>query len=149
MRLTTLDRGQLEPLVDASHREGFQFLVRLRDDWASGANRFERPGEGLFGLFAAGQLVGIGGINRQDESTGRLRRFYILPSHRRRGWGSRLLRHILNHAARHFRRVVLRTTTPAADCFYRAGGFVRIADAPEATHRTELPGRRKVNGHAP
>ena len=138
VRLTRLDPVQMEPLLEASQREGFRFLARLWDEWARGTNRFEQPGEGLFGLVASGELVGVGGINRQNRSTGRLRRFYILPLHRRRGWGSRLLRHILSYAAGHFRWIVLRTDKASADRFYRACGFRRIRDSRDATHRREL-----------
>jgi len=137
--LTTLDMVQMEPLVCESRREGFRFLVRLCDEWLSEANRFSERGEGLFGLFDSGELIGVGGITRQDDCTGRLRRFYILPSHRRQGFGRRLLHHILRHAATHFRSVVLRTNTETGDCFYRACGFTCIQDSSHATHRIELP----------
>ena len=138
-RLTALDVAQIEPIVCESQREGFGFLVRLRDEWMSGANRFSKSGEALFGVFVSGNLVGVGGINRQDDRTGRLRRFYILPAHRRRGYGRRLLHHILKHAAKHFRSVVLHTTTESGDCFYRACGFMGIPDSSDPTHRVELP----------
>jgi hypothetical protein len=62
-----------------------------------------------------------------------------LPSHRRRGCGTRLLRHILNHAAEHFRYVVLRTETSIGDRFYQACGFTRISDLHDLTHRMMLP----------
>jgi GNAT superfamily N-acetyltransferase len=134
-RITSLDLAQIQPLLTASQREGFRFLERLCDDWVSGTNRFDRPGEALFGLFADSELIGVGGINRQDELTGRLRRFYILPSFRRQGLGRRLLTHILNHAAGHFRSVVLRTKTETADLFYRGCGFAHVRGVADATHR--------------
>jgi ribosomal protein S18 acetylase RimI-like enzyme len=137
-RIKTLDQSRIEPLVAASQREGFRFLARLREEWLNGTNRFELAGEGLFGLATGEGLIGIGGINRQDESTGRLRHFYILPSQRRRGWGGRLLRHILEDAARHYRWLVLRTDTEAADCFYRACGFARLGESENPTHRLDL-----------
>jgi len=143
LRVSNLDLVQMEKLVAASRREGLRFVNRLCIDWASGANRFDRPGEALYGLYDDSELVGIGGINRQNESTGRLRRFYILPSQRRRGLGRCLLSHILRHAAAHFRWVVLRTDTASADRFYRAWGFARVQDAGNATHRIELS--RPVN----
>jgi GNAT superfamily N-acetyltransferase len=139
-RLTTLDLAQMERLLVESQREGFRFLARLRDEWSSGANRFDKPGEALFGLFDGRELVGIGGVNRLDGLTGRIRRFYILPSHRRQGLGGCLLRHILNYAANHFRYVVLRTDTESGDCFYRACGFTRIRDSRDPTHRMQLAG---------
>ena len=136
-QLTSLDPVQMEPLLTASQAEGFRFVARLCDDWANGTNRFDQPGEALFGVFVDSRLVGVGGINRQNESTGRLRRFYVLPSHRRQGWGRRLLNHILSGAAAHFRYVVLRTDTDSADLFYRACGFTRVAGLPDATHRID------------
>lgn len=139
-RLTTLDPSRIDELLSAGRREGFLFLERLREEWQNGSNRFNKPGEALFGLSVDGELVAIGGINRQDDSTGRLRRFYVLPSSRRRGLGTRLLNHILDHAAGHFRRVVLRTDTDAADRFYLGHGFIRMQDSSDATHEIELQG---------
>src|SRR5438552_3355860 len=138
VRFTALQMVQIEPLVSESQHEGFQFLARLCEEWASGTNRFSQRGEALFGLFDSGALIGVGGINRQDASTGRLRRFYISQLHRRRGWGSRLVHHILSHATPYFRSVVLRTTTDSGDGFYRACGFMRIRRSSDPTHRIEL-----------
>jgi GNAT superfamily N-acetyltransferase len=138
--LTALDPDRAGSLVAESQREGFKFLARLRDEWVSGTNRFDRPGEALFGLFDGRELVGIGGINRLDELTGRLRHVYIRPSQRRHGWGSLLVGHILSHAVGHFRYVVLRTDTESGDCFYRACGFTAIRDSSDPTHRIQLPG---------
>jgi hypothetical protein len=42
--------------------EGFRHLERLAEDWASGAIRFDRPGEGLLAAQLAGALAGIGGL---------------------------------------------------------------------------------------
>jgi GNAT superfamily N-acetyltransferase len=137
-RLTKLEPDQIDNLLAASQREGFRFVARLCEEWENGSNRFNKPGEALFGLSVDGELVAIGGINRQDDSTGRLRRFYVMPANRRRRLGSRLLHHILDHAARHFRHVVLRTDTGAADRFYLAHGFIRIVDSNDATHEREL-----------
>jgi len=137
-RLTALDPIQVEPILAASQREGFRFVARLFEEWASGVNRFEKTGEAFFGVFVESNLVSIGGLNRLTKGTGRLRRFYVLPSYRRQGWGRRLLRHILTHAAEHFSCVVLRTDTDSGDRFYRACGFARTADSGDATHRIQL-----------
>ena len=138
VRFTALQMVQIEPLVSESQHEGFQFLARLCEEWASGTNRFSERGEALFGLFDSGALIGVGGINGQDDSTGRLRRFYISPLHRRRGWGRRLVHHVLSHATPYYRSVVLRTTTDSGDRFYRACGFMRIRGSSNPTHRIEL-----------
>ena len=152
VRLTALQAFQIEPLVSESQHEGFQFLARLCEEWASGTNRFSQRGEALFGLFDSGALIGVGGINRQDASTGRLRRFYISPLHRRRGWGRRLVHHILSHATPYYRSVVLRTTTDSGDGFYRACGFMRIPGSSDPTHRimlTEAEPDGPANGSQP
>ena len=138
VRLIALDMVQMEPLVSESQHEGFQFLARLCEEWASGTNRFSQRGEALFGLFDSGTLIGVGGINRQDDYTGRLRRFYISTWYRGRGWGRGLVDHILSHAAQYYRSVVLRITTDSGDRFYRACGFMRIRGSSDPTHRIEL-----------
>src|SRR5262245_49331409 len=94
VRITELDLVEMQRLVAASQQEGFRFLGRLVRDWNSGTNRFDQPGEALYQVNAEAEWVGVGGINRLNESTGRLRRFYILPSYRRRGLGRALLSHI-------------------------------------------------------
>ena len=47
VRLIALDMVQMEPLVSESQHEGFQFLARLCEEWASGTNRFSLRGEAL------------------------------------------------------------------------------------------------------
>ena len=42
--------------------EGYRFLDRLESDWASGAMRFDRPGEALLAAYSEGVLAAIGGI---------------------------------------------------------------------------------------
>lgn len=59
-----LDAG-LAHLVEASKKEGFRFLQRLIDDYNKGTNRFNKPGEILYGVFKAdGTLIAIGGLNK-------------------------------------------------------------------------------------
>ena len=61
----------LDPSADAvgelareARASGHVFLDRLIADWHSGANRFDKPGECLLGLFDGDRLVAIGGLNR-------------------------------------------------------------------------------------
>ena len=126
------------PLLQESEREGFRFLRRLRDDWISGVNRFTLTGEALFGAFEEEYLVAVGGINRQTDGCGRLRRFYVLKDYRRRGVGRLLVRHLLDFASLHYSRVVLHTDTEAAERFYLAVGFIRLAASADPTHFIEL-----------
>jgi GNAT superfamily N-acetyltransferase len=143
-RLQNLSLNDLQPLLQEAEAEGFRFLKRLRDDWASGANRFDRDGESLYGYYVDRRLVAIGGITRQSPGCGRLRRFYVAKDFRRRGVGRVLVSHILAHATQFFDEAVLHTETASADAFYRATGFSRLAESNDITHRMELKRPKKV-----
>ena len=134
-----LPLAQLEPLLVESRAEGHNFVDRLVDDYADGSNRFDRPGEALFGVYVDGQLVAVGGLNRDpylpDENAGRVRHVYVLPAFRRQGVGRLLMQTIIDAArSSHFRLLTQRTVNPAADFFYRALGFRRDSDVEGATH---------------
>jgi GNAT superfamily N-acetyltransferase len=135
-KITDLDLGSLQKLRAESSQEGFRFMERLCEEWASGVNRFDAPGEALFLAVADTQVVGVCGVNRdpyaRNARTGRVRRLYVLPEHRRGGVGGALLEAVIAHARGHFDLV--RVRTEAADHFYTARGF-RLDDSDaEATH---------------
>src|SRR5580704_2328941 len=115
--LTTLDAA-IEPLLVEAEQQGFEFMRRLVEEWALGANRFDRQGERFLGAFGDGQLLGVGGLNRDPyantDGVGRLRHLYVLASARRLGVGSLLVSHILQDAQPSFRVVRLRTTRAEA-----------------------------------
>ena len=127
----------LDPLVAEADAEGHLFMHRLRDGWASRENRFDRPGELLLTACIDGQLVGVGGLNRdpfaQNAGIGRLRHLYVAQSARRLGVGTALVRDILAHAASHFTLIRLRTFSPDAAAFYARLGFQPTGEA-DATH---------------
>ncbi len=62
----------LPPSVEVLSREaeahGYRFLRRLIEEWSTGANRFDGPGEVLLAASTHGHLVGIGGLNRDPYS---------------------------------------------------------------------------------
>jgi hypothetical protein len=64
--------------------EGHAFLDRLANDWASGAMRFDRPGEALLAAYSQGVLAAIGGITVDPivAEALRMRRFYVRPAFR-------------------------------------------------------------------
>lgn len=128
----------IEGLLAESEQEGFRFVRRAKEEWSSGANRFSQEGEALFGLFEGERLLAIGGVNRESESYGRLRRFYVRREDRRRGIGRRLVLHVLSFAGRYYSRVALRCDTDAADRFYCALGFSRTASIAGVTHVIDL-----------
>jgi len=135
----------LDPLVVEADAEGHLFMRRMRDDWGTCENRFDRLGELLLAARLDGRLVGIGGLNRdpyaQDPAIGRLRRLYVVGAARQLGVGALLVRHILAHAASHFSVVRLRTLSPAAAAFYARLGF-QPTDEPDATHNLNLSSLR-------
>ena len=81
-------------------------------------------------------MVGICGLNRDpyasDSRIGRVRRLYVAPAQRRHGVGRELLETVVTHARRHFR--LLRVRSEAANEFYTAQGFRRVASDEEVTH---------------
>jgi GNAT superfamily N-acetyltransferase len=127
----------IAPLVLEADREGYAFMQRLEQDWRSGANRFDRAGEALFGAFSGERLVGVGGLNRdpyvRTEGIGRLRHLYVAFDARRRGVGRLLVERIIAEARGSF--AVLRLRTPSADAaaFYCRLGFIET-DEDAATH---------------
>jgi aminoglycoside 6'-N-acetyltransferase len=137
-RLTEWPGKAVEPLISEAKSLGFDFVRRLRDDYLSGANRFDKPGEGLFATFADGALTGIGGLNMdhyaRDPSIGRVRHLYVMASHRRQGIGRALATAIMSAAIAGFSSLRLRTLTAEGRRFYEALGFERLRGGHEATH---------------
>jgi GNAT superfamily N-acetyltransferase len=144
-------RDDVERLVEASVVEGFRFLARLRDEHASGANRFDGEGEVLLGVWRGEELVAVGGLNRDPYGgrprTGRVRHVYVLPSARRAGVGRTLVRELVGRAGAWFDELVLRTDTAEAARFYEALGFRAESEVEGATHRLPLADApARVNG---
>ena len=114
-------------------------MTRLRDDWLSGENRFDRPGEAFFSARSGRMLVGVCGLNvdphATDEGCGRLRRLYVRAHARRRGVARALTRAALERARGHFAVVRLRTFDPGASAFYGAMGFSPVSADPFVTHQ--------------
>ena len=121
-------------------------LVRLREDWGTGANRFGQPGEAFFVARSRDALVGVCGLNVDPfapvPGVGRLRRLYVSPAWRRKGVARRLVEAALVHARECFPVVRVRTYSADADRFYRAIGFSAVADAEDVTHTIATPGAR-------
>ncbi|MGU5440959.1 GNAT family N-acetyltransferase, partial [Klebsiella pneumoniae] len=92
---TTPDAPGFAALRIESLEQHFNMLRRLAENWQSGKNRFNAPGETLLGAFVNHQLVGVCGINSDPFSpqprAGRIRHLYISERYRRRGIGQQLL----------------------------------------------------------
>jgi len=136
-RPITLPVPGLDALRSAARSEGFHFIDTLIDQWASGDNRFDRPGEILLGCFEDNLLAAVGGLNidpfLNNPQTGRIRRVYVRPASRGRGLGRSLVIALLEHARSQFRSVRLRAVNPAAARLYERLEFHPVED-PNATH---------------
>lgn len=136
-----LDLGHLPAAATA---EGHSFVARMLTEWRNCVNLFGRPGEGFFVSAISGQVVGMCGLNidpyGDDQSLGRIRHLYVLPSARRTGIGTSLVVACLELAANTFARVRLRTFDQSAAAFYTAIGF-RAVSEPDATHEMWLADR--------
>src|SRR5512138_3879580 len=98
-RLTYLTPERLATALAESEAHGLHFVRRLTDEWANGVNRFDRPGEALFAVHDAADIVAVGGLNvdpyTTDPRVGRVRHLYVVAAHRRRGFGAALVREII------------------------------------------------------
>lgn len=127
----------IEELRAEARAEGYDFLETLVEDWASGGNRFDGPGEALFGVIGDGALLAVGGLNVDpwagDPGTGRIRRVYVRREFRNRGLGRALMAGLIEQARKGFARVRLRAANADAARLYERLGFEPLA-SPDATH---------------
>ncbi len=141
-QVTDLDAAELQPLIDESLADGFGFIQRLAEDYASGKHRFDGPQDALFTIRTDGVLVAVGGFTPDaysgDPAVGRVRRVYVLAGFRRGGVGRALLGAIVEGARPLFETLVLRTDTERASRFYESIGFLPNAPYPDATHFIRL-----------
>ena len=105
MRLeAVLDKlpADFETMQAEARAEGHAFLDRLANDWASGAMRFDRPGEALLAAYSEGVLAAIGGITIDPivPDALRMRRFYVRPAFRRTGIGREIAQALLKISSR-------------------------------------------------
>ncbi len=137
----------IEELCAEALGDGFRFMDRFVSDWHAGTNRFAGPGEVLLGAFRAGDLVAVGGLNRDpyadQDGVGRLRHLYVRRLARHSGMGSVLVRQLLDRAEGVFHSVRLRTETREAADFYISLGFQPIQDK-AATHVRFLRGLKSA-----
>ncbi|MFS0594028.1 GNAT family N-acetyltransferase [Cytobacillus horneckiae] len=120
-KIKLLNHFTIHHLIEESSEEGYHFLLRLLNEYISGINRFDKEGEGLYGVYKEDRLIAIGGINIDpyafQSSIGRLRRFYV--SKNARGG---------------FKVIVLHTDTAGAADFYTSFGFIKSDRYPQSTH---------------
>jgi GNAT superfamily N-acetyltransferase len=127
----------MDLLSAEARREGYNFIDKLLGEWATAKNRFDAPGEILYGHLDQGVLVAVGGLNHDpfagDPETGRIRRVYVRPAWRNKGIGRALVTTLIDHARMTFHRVRLRTLNGEAAHLYERIGFSTV-ESPNATH---------------
>lgn len=141
-RLTDPQPESFTAMVAESEREDWRFLRRLANEWSSGVNRFDRPGEALFAARVGREIAGVCGLNidpyASTNSVGRVRHLYVLPACRRLGIGRKLVTVVIDAAQNRFDCLRLRTESPEAARFYERLGFGRCAGVPDCTHVMEM-----------
>jgi len=118
-------RWYREFLPPAEHHEP----EMTADEWDQEARRLT-----WYGVFVAGTLVGVGGLERMRDAA-LLRHGYVLPSYQRTGIGARLIEH-LEKEARGVERIVVgtyRDNSKARHALEKAG-YLQSPD-PEAVLR--------------
>jgi hypothetical protein len=77
-RVLDLPVQELAEMLAESETAGFRAIDRLINDWRTGANRFDCPGEALFLAKQENLVIGICGLNRDpytnSDQIGRIRR---------------------------------------------------------------------------
>jgi GNAT superfamily N-acetyltransferase len=140
--LNDLSADRVRDLLADSEATGSRIVRRLVDDWTDHTNRFDRPGEALFGAWAGGRLVGVCGLNIDpyggDDRIGRVRRLYVLTGSRRLGIGRLLVRRVIERAGDRFDSLRLRTNNEHAARLYLGMGFRECGGMGEFTHVLQL-----------
>lgn len=131
-----------------SEQAGWRFVRRLAEEWASGQNRFDRPGEALFAALVDGRMIGVCGLNvdpyAAGPGVGRVRHLYVRSDCRGLGVGRRLVGEVIEAARGRFDTLRLRTENPAAARLYERMGFRRSTGVADCTHLMELAGPRRA-----
>jgi GNAT superfamily N-acetyltransferase len=129
-------------LLAESEHAGFRFVRTLVDEWASGRNKFDKPGEALFAAAFEARMVGVCGLSvdpyLKSPRVGRVRRLYVLSAYRRRGVGRRLVQEVVLASRGVFDTLRLRSATAEASRLYAALGFQECAGIADCTHVMEL-----------
>ena len=141
-RLNDLPARNVADLLSESERFASRIVPRLVEEWNNGANRFDRPGEVLFGAWADGRLVGVCGLNVDPyagtERVGRVRHLYVLSTFRRRGVGRKLVTRVIQAASGRFDDLHLRTNNVDAARLYETLGFLPCVGFGDYTHAAKL-----------
>jgi len=138
----TLPEG-FAALRAAADAENIRNVARLEENWRSGAERFEKPGELLLAAFDGETLVAIGGLTVEPDTTVhalRLRRLYVHPDRRKHGIGRALATALTDHGFGSVDLLTLNAGVPGAGQFWDTLGFRRVT-SDSRTHELKRPAR--------
>jgi GNAT superfamily N-acetyltransferase len=125
-RLTELP-PDIEILQADAAVDGIRNMASLVADWRSGKDRYDMPGEALFGAFDGARLIGVGCVKIEPGVTAmRMRRLYVLRAARRRGVGCLLADAMIARALESADRLTCNAAPPGASDFWEAMGFKRV-----------------------
>lgn len=150
--------GDHEELVTATvvplrHPELLALAAALTVELAGGGYRGEETfgyspeqlaasGVHLVGARVRGELVGIGGVEQQDDGVAELKRFFVVPAHRGTGAADAIMTALVGHAVEHGVRLLRLETgdqQQAAIRFYRRHGFAEVPrSGPYVTSATSV-----------
>ncbi|ALD03380.1 MAG: GNAT family N-acetyltransferase [Acinetobacter sp.] len=131
---------EIKELAKQAHKEGLVLVDGLIEEYESGKNRFNQPGEFLLFAYDDDRLIACGGLNQQwneneiDTRIGRVRRFYVLPKYRKHGVGKQLLQHLEKQARANFSALCLSIDTKAAASFYQKQNYVFVENHPNYSY---------------
>jgi GNAT superfamily N-acetyltransferase len=137
IRVESIEAYDWTEILLQSESEGYGMVKRLVDDFSSGVNRFDKPGEALFVFLSGNMVQAVGGLNREEDSrlgnAGRIRRLYVMPEMRRRGIARSIVDEISTVAVGNFQVLVVNVGPADAHGFYEHLGFQKV-DHPGITH---------------
>ncbi len=122
----------LPPGIDAlradAAADGIRNMGILVADWKSGKERYDMPGEALFGAFDGAALLGVGCVKIEPGVTAmRMRRLYVLRAARRQGVGRMLADAMIARGFESADRLTCNAVPPGAGEFWEAMGFSYVA----------------------
>ena len=139
IRVARIERlpDDIEILRAEAERDGVRNVGRLVDDWASGQDRYDRPGEALFAAFDTAATVGLGGVAIEPgQRAMRMRRMFVRPAWRKRGVGRLLADAMIARGLESADLLTCNAAPPGAAEFWEAMGFHRVT-ADGHTHERE------------
>jgi ribosomal protein S18 acetylase RimI-like enzyme len=115
--------------------ESGQTIPEYVDEHLEDLTRLHPPDGIIYLLGANGDIVGMGALRKLSDGVGEIKRMYIRPAYRGRGYGKQLLEQLLS-AGRRFGCSTFLLDTPkfatAAQHIYRSAGFQERNEYPES-----------------